>query len=103
MFISTCARQTETATCGGMYCNVTNTVTVTTTTIHLRGSMSSAIILSAASASFFWSTGTAASEVPVLELGLELELWGKEGLGEENSVFDARVCGVGMGVFCLVF
>lgn len=65
--------------------------------------MSSAIILSAASANFFWSTGAAVGGAPELELGLELELGGKEGLGEENSLFDARVCGGGMGVFCLAF
>lgn len=64
---------------------------------YLRGSMSSATILSAASTSFFWSTGAAAVGVPHEdELGLELELWGKEGLG-------VIVCGGGLVSFCLAF
>lgn len=50
----------------------------------LSGSMSSAIILSAASANFFWSaagvTGVA------LEVGLELKVEGKDGLAEDDSV-----------------
>lgn len=54
--------------------------------------MSSAIILRAASANFFWSTGADAGAAPELELGLELELGGKDGLGEDNSLLDAEVC-----------
>lgn len=65
--------------------------------------MSSAIILSAASVNFFWSTGAATSAAPELELGLELELGGKERLGEENSLLDAKVCGSGTAVLCLTF
>lgn len=80
-----------------------DTVTATSTTTHLSGSMSSAIILSAASANFFWSTGTAAGAAPELELGLELELGGKEGLGEDNSLLDGKVCGGRMAVVCLTF
>lgn len=63
-----------------------DTVTATSSAIHLSGSMSSAIILSAALANFFWSTGAAAGAAPELELGLELKLGGKEGL------LDAKVC-----------
>lgn len=63
--------------------------------------MSSAIILSAASTNFFWSTG--AGGAPELELGLELELGGKEGLGEETSLPDAKVCEGGAAVFHLDF
>lgn len=79
-----------------------DTLTAISTKSHLSGSMSSAIILNAASANFFWSTGTTAGGAPELELGLELELGGKEGLGEDNSPLDAKVCGDGTGVFCLV-
>lgn len=50
--------------------------------------MSSAIILSAASANFFWSTATGVA--PEAELGLEFKLEGNEGLGEENSLLDAK-------------
>ena len=64
--------------------------------------MSSAIILNAASANFFWSTGTAAAGALELEPGLEFTLGGKEGLGEENSLLDAKVCGDGTAVLCLV-
>ncbi|TNN60293.1 hypothetical protein EYF80_029458 [Liparis tanakae] len=42
--------------------------------------MSSAIILSAALVNLFWSTNADAGAAPELELGLELELRGKEGL-----------------------
>ena len=73
-----------------------DTVTATRATSHLSGSMSSAIILSAALANFFWSIGAAASAAPELELGLELELGGKEGL------MDAKVCGSRTAVFCLI-
>lgn len=55
--------------------------------------MSSASILSAASTTFFWSTGAATGAPPEFELGLELELRGKEGLGEEISLLDVKVCG----------
>lgn len=65
--------------------------------------MSSAIILSAASTNFFWSTGAATGATPELELGLELKLEGKDGLGEENSLLDAKVCGGGTLVLCLTF
>lgn len=61
--------------------------------------MSSAIILSAASANFFWSTCTAGGAVP--ELGLDFELGSKELLGEEDSLFDVDICGGGAAVFCL--
>lgn len=80
-----------------------DTVTAPCTTSHLSGSMSSAIILSAASVNFFWSTGVATAAVPEIELGLELELGGKEGLGEERSLLDAVVCGGGTSVLCLTF
>lgn len=55
--------------------------------------MSSAIIFNAASANFFWSTGTATGAAPELELGLELKLEGNGGLGDENSLLGAVVCG----------
>lgn len=55
---------------------------------YLSGNMSSAIILSAASANFFWSTATGVA--PEAELGLEFTLEGNEGLGEENSLLDAK-------------
>lgn len=61
--------------------------------------MSSAIILSAASANFFWSTCTAGGAVP--ELGLDFELGSKELLGEEDPLFDVDLCGGGAAVFCL--
>lgn len=74
-------------------------------TSHLSGSMSSAIILNAASANFFWSTlSTVADGVaPELEPGLELELGGKEELGEKNSLFDDEVCGGGATFFFFTF
>lgn len=58
--------------------------------------MSSAIILSAASVNFFWSTAAA----PELELGLELELGGKEGLWDENSLLEAKVCETDTSPLC---
>lgn len=51
--------------------------------------MSSAIIFSAASANFFWSTGTA----PEMEFNLEFKLEGNGGLGDEISPWDAACCG----------
>lgn len=69
------------------------TINVCNIKIHLRGSMSSAIIFNAASANFFWSTGTATGAAPELELGLELKLEGNGGLGDENSLLGAVVCG----------
>lgn len=54
--------------------------------------MSSAIILSAASANLFWSTGAVTGVALELEVGLELKLEGKEGLAEENSFPDVNVC-----------
>lgn len=55
---------------------------------YLSGSMSSAIIFSAASANFFWSTGglTGVALELELEVGLELKLQGKDGLAEDDSV-----------------
>lgn len=70
------------------------TITAIRATSHLSGSMSSAIILSAAVTNFFWSTGAATGAAPELELGLELELRG---------FMDAKVCGGGTAVFCLTF
>lgn len=55
----------------------------------LSGSMSSAIILSAASANFFWSaagvTGVALEVELEVEVGLELKVEGKDGLAEDDS------------------
>lgn len=65
--------------------------------------MSSAIILKAASANFFWSTVAVTGAALELELGLEFKLEGKEGLGEENSPLDAEVCASGTLVLFLTF
>lgn len=47
--------------------------------------MSSAIILNAASANFFWSTGGVPGVALELEVGLELKEEGKDGLAEDDS------------------
>lgn len=65
--------------------------------------MSSAIIFSAASANFFWSTGGATGAAPELELGLELKLEGNGGLGDRTSPWDAE-CGRALtAVLCFTF
>lgn len=81
----------------------TDTVIAMSTSTHLSGIMSSAIILSAASANLFWSTGAAAGAAPELELGLELKLGGKGGLRDETSPLGAKVCRGRTDVFCLTF
>ncbi len=54
--------------------------------------MSSAIILSAASVDFFWSTCAAAGAVPELEMGLKLELGEEEGLGVSRVFTRTYIC-----------
>lgn len=69
--------------------------------------MSSAIILSAASTNFFWSTAAAATgaaaepELGLDLVGLGLDLVGSEGLGEERSLLDFALCGSGAAGFRL--
>ena len=65
--------------------------------------MSSAIILSAASANFFWSTAVAAGGAPELELGLELVLGDKGDLGEKTCPHEAEASGGGTAASCSEF
>lgn len=81
--------------------SMVNHKTLTITQTHLSGSMSSAIILNNAFTNLFWST--AIGGPPMLELGLKLNLEGRAGLGQENSLLDAKVCGGRTAGCCLVF